>query len=313
MAQNNARIIEKDIFADVTVTEAGSSEVIDLFGSSGGASKYSLQAIYDVQAPTAKTFDSGVAASLVVQDLTYTADVRGTAGNSITIQYIGDGTAGAETVDVTVNAIVVHMDPTAVTGSTATQIKTAVDASVPASALISVAVTGVGENVQAVAASTPLAGGVASEVDIVLNTVTVPTHGFSTGFKIQLTTTGTLPAGLATATDYFLIVVDVNTLQFATSLANALAGTAIDITNQGSSGAVNTITGVALAGASVTFQKSNNGTNWIDIQAATAIAADGSTMIEVPNVSYRYVKAVKALTSGQLDLKGLICVIGDSI
>ncbi len=103
--------------------------------------------------------DAGVKALLAVQDLTYTADLAGTAGNGITIQYVGDGVAGAETVDVTLLAIVVHMDPTAVTGSTATQIKAAVDASVAASALISVAITGTAGNVQAVAAATPLATG----------------------------------------------------------------------------------------------------------------------------------------------------------
>ncbi|NJO18756.1 MAG: hypothetical protein HC838_00020 [Spirulinaceae cyanobacterium RM2_2_10] len=208
MSANNARIIEKNIFG-LLATQGGDSEIIDLFGIAGGSSKFSLQAVYDVQAPTAKTFD-------------------------------------------------------------------------------------------------------ADEVDVANDSVSVPNHGYTTGFKVQLTSTGTLPGGLATSTDYFLIVVDANTLKFATSLANAIAGTAINITNQGSGGAVNTITGVALAGASVTFRKSNDGVNWIDIQAATAITVDGSVMIEQPNVSYRYVKAVKALTSGQVDLKGLICVLGDA-
>ncbi len=35
-------------------------------------------------------------------------------------------------------------------------------------------------------------------------------------------------------------------------------------------------------------------------------------MIEVPNVDYRYFKAVKALDSGDVDLKCLVLVIGDS-
>lgn len=412
MSQYNARLIETDVLADVTPTEAGSG-VVDL----NGASKFSCQAIYDVQAPSAKTFDSpqfaalvnqsltytsvvaeeaanditieyvdtgvpsqalevnvtadaisvnlaldaGTASTLVVQDLTYTAQVAGEAGDDITIQYVGDGTSGAETVDVTGTAIVVHMDPTAVTGSSADDILAAIEADGPADALVAVAVTGTGVTVQAVAAATPLAGGVDPAItstgnavktavnadspgaaDLVLVTganaspvtafgptnlaggsdgevnladseFTIPSHGFTTGFKVQLTTTGTLPAPLLTATDYFVIVVDANTIQLAETLADALAGTEIELSDVGSDDAVNTVTGVALAGASVTFQKSNDGSNWADIQAATSISADGSVLLVQPDVSYRYFKAVKALTSGQVDLKALVLVIGDAI
>lgn len=55
-----------------------------------------------------------------------------------------------------------------------------------------------------------------------------------TGRKIQLTTTGTLPTGLSLATDYYIIVVDSTHISLATSLANAYAGTAINLTGAGS-------------------------------------------------------------------------------
>ena len=51
--------------------------------------------------------------------------------------------------------------------------------------------------------------------------------------RVQLTTTGTLPAGLALATDYYVIKVTDITIKLATSYANAVAGTAIDITDAG--------------------------------------------------------------------------------
>jgi len=54
-----------------------------------------------------------------------------------------------------------------------------------------------------------------------------------TGTRVRLTTTTTLPAGLATATDYYVIVVDENTFKLATTYANAVAGTQIDITDAG--------------------------------------------------------------------------------
>lgn len=63
---------------------------------------------------------------------------------------------------------------------------------------------------------------------------TAVAHGLQTGDgPIRLTTTGTLPAGLALATDYYVIKIDADTFKLATSLANAYAGTAVDITDAG--------------------------------------------------------------------------------
>ena len=52
--------------------------------------------------------------------------------------------------------------------------------------------------------------------------------------RVRLTTSGTLPAGLATGTDYYVIKLSDTTCKFATSYANAVAGTPIDITDAGS-------------------------------------------------------------------------------
>ena len=54
-----------------------------------------------------------------------------------------------------------------------------------------------------------------------------------TGTRVRCTTTTTLPAGLATATDYYYIRVSDTTYKLATSYANAIAGTAINITDAG--------------------------------------------------------------------------------
>ena len=54
-----------------------------------------------------------------------------------------------------------------------------------------------------------------------------------TGTRVRLTTTTTLPAPLATATDYYVIRVSDSTCKLATTYANAIAGTAIDITTTG--------------------------------------------------------------------------------
>jgi len=103
------------------------------------------------------TANVNVPASLILQDLTYTAACTDfDAGNSITIAYTAGGTAGSEVVTVVGPAISVSID-TAV--STATQIKAAIDASLAAQELVSVSISGVGATAQVAVGATSLAGG----------------------------------------------------------------------------------------------------------------------------------------------------------
>lgn len=64
------------------------------------------------------------------------------------------------------------------------------------------------------------------------STANIPSNVL-TGTRVRLTTTTTLPAGLALATDYYVIRVSDTTFKLATSYANAVAGTAINITDAG--------------------------------------------------------------------------------
>lgn len=65
------------------------------------------------------------------------------------------------------------------------------------------------------------------------NNATFTAHGYNrTGTKARITS-GTL-SGLAVNTDYYLIVIDANTLAFSTTYANAIAGTKIAITGANS-------------------------------------------------------------------------------
>lgn len=160
---------------------------------------------------------AAVAASLVVQDLTYTADTAGTGGNAITIAYTTGGTAGAEVVSVVGNAISVQIESGV---STATQIKTAVDASGPASALVNVTVSGTGSNAQtAPVAATNLAGGRNDTTITIAGTVYTgkSSETVASGF-FQVTTGGT-PAANIDATARSLVKVinrySSNTLVYA--------------------------------------------------------------------------------------------------
>lgn len=104
-----------------------------------------------------------VAGSLSIQDINYQAVATGTGGNAITIAYTTGAVAGAEVVTVVGNAISIQI---ASGVSTATQIKTAVDASAPAAALVTTAIYGVASNKQTAPVSpTNLAGGSASGLE----------------------------------------------------------------------------------------------------------------------------------------------------
>jgi len=63
---------------------------------------------------------------------------------------------------------------------------------------------------------------------------TVTSHGYPTGLKVQLSNVAGVVTGLSTSTDYYIVRVTASTLAFATSRANAFAGTKIDIAPDGS-------------------------------------------------------------------------------
>lgn len=90
----------------------------------------------------------------------------------------------------------------------------------------SLVVSGSGSTAESV-----LAAAVSPGTDLI--TVVSNADKWVTGMKVQATTTGTLPTGLALATDYFVIRISATTIKLASSLALAVAGTAIDITGTG--------------------------------------------------------------------------------
>ena len=71
----------------------------------------------------------------------------------------------------------------------------------------------------------------ASDVDTTLNTITAIAHGYSTGDAVNYyllpSDAATSPTNLNSGTEYFVIKVDENTIQLASSLANANSGTEI--------------------------------------------------------------------------------------
>lgn len=123
-----------------------------------------------------------------------------------------------------------------------------------------------------------------------------------TGLKGQGTTTTTLPAGLSLTTDYFPIMVTGSTTTFkvASSYANAIAGTAIDITSTGTG--THTFTPTALAGGTAILQGSLDGTNWYDVGSSQNVTAATTLVFSItsttnPLARLKYVNTAGVLTA----------------
>lgn len=98
----------------------------------------------------------GVAASLVIQDLTIAADLPGTTGNGVTIEYTGGGTAGAEVVSQLGLAFSVQIEDGV---STAQNIADALNAFLGFTTNLNVTISGTASNPQNVQVPTNLTGG----------------------------------------------------------------------------------------------------------------------------------------------------------
>lgn len=146
-----------------------------------------------------------------------------------------------------------------------------------------------------------------TDVDPDEDTITIASHGYITGNKLtKITTDGTLPAGLDLLTAYYVIKVDDNTIKLAASLADAKAGTAVDITDAGSSGATNTIDAPALGTVTAGVWFSNDGVNFQILETATAISAGGHKLWFLVDKFCKYLRVAIAIDAGGLGLKGYL-------
>lgn len=137
---------------------------------------------------------------------------------------------------------------------------------------------------------------------------TITAHGQVTGSLGQLTTSGGLPTGLSTSTNYYLIVVDANTVKFASSLANAVAGTNITLSSAGTG--TQTFTPTTSSGNVIKAQASVDGVNWTDITTTnfptlpiatvTVSTSTGAVTWDLQEPSFRYVNINYAPSAGQI-------------
>lgn len=138
-------------------------------------------------------------------------------------------------------------------------------------------------------------------------------HGLYTGLVGQFTTETTLPTGIEAVTDYYVIRIDADTFMVATSLANAIALTAVDYTDAGTGD--QTFTPTALTAASITLQGSSDynivptGTaaRWVQVNDfTTTITADGTFNYELDYLRYPAYRLYVSLTGGMVNFTNLV-------
>ncbi len=151
--------------------------------------------------------------------------------------------------------------------------------------------------------------GIASAVNVTDNTITIATHGYPTGLKVALTiNSGTLPAG-TTATNYYIIPATAGTVSLATSVANAIAGTAVDITDQGDATKTMTLTPAGLGTGTLKLQASNDGTNYDDLTSMTtaALTAGGNKLLKLASTCHKWTRVVYTAGTGALTASYVVC------
>lgn len=115
--------------------------------------------------------------------------------------------------------------------------------------------------------------GTVTNVNVTTNRITITSHGFKTGDKVTYSNGGgTSITGITSGSDYYVIRVDANTVSLASTVANANAGTAIDLTVVGV-GASHRLTPVITA----TFQSVNGGVALVQLKTPGGVELSAET------------------------------------
>ena len=139
-----------------------------------------------------------------------------------------------------------------------------------------------------------------TDVDADDNTVTIADHGYLTGVKVVTTTSGAAPGGLTTGT-YYIVKIDKDTIKFATSAANAFAGTVVNITSGGGVGDTQTITPAVLGTCAIDLYASNDGTNYVTLSVGSGNFTAGVVkLLPILDKFYKYLQLVLTIPAGAL-------------
>ena len=162
-----------------------------------------------------------------------------------------------------------------------------------------------------------MTGGSGAYFDSDDDTIQIADHGFTLGLPVLYTEGATLD-DLVDQTTYYVIPVDSDHIQLATTSAYAVAGTEVNIATQAAHFGANTFTLAPLDmgayNASAVWQYSNDGTNFISVPSVDSIfvsSASASTYAgwDFSDVNYRYLRlSVTGPTNGGIVLNAVVDV-----
>lgn len=161
-----------------------------------------------------------------------------------------------------------------------------------------------------------MTGGVNSAVNVSADTINLPAHGLTTGMAV-LYSTGSAAAlgGLTNQATYYVISLDKNDIALASSQANALAGTGINITSIPGGRPHNfTVAPLALSGVlTLTLQGSNDGVSYSNVNVSPVTFASpyaaSSTLYDLGSINFTFFRiGSSGPDAGGVNLK--ITVIG---
>lgn len=140
-------------------------------------------------------------------------------------------------------------------------------------------------------------GGVATAINIAADTFTKAAHGLTTGMGVLFSTgNAKTVTGLTNQTTYYAIPIDANTFKLASTAANALAGTAIDITAT-QDGATHTLAPIAFTKGSAGFEwrGSNDGVTFYSLPLSVSVgsvtyASPSGQLFTFTDYAYRYLQ-----------------------
>jgi monoamine oxidase len=129
---------------------------------------------------------------------------------------------------------------------------------------------------------------------------------------VRLTTTVSLPTGLSTSTDYYVINTGANTFSLASSLANANLATPLAKSVSAQGTGTDTYTPTAISQVAK-LQQSNDGVTFFDVSGkSTTITATGNDLWIVTAPPAYYHKVVVTPTAGALTLAVITCARDNS-
>lgn len=148
--------------------------------------------------------------------------------------------------------------------------------------------------------------GVVSAIDVTANSFTKTSHGLFTGQEVKFTVSaGAIPSPLVIGTSYYVIKISDNVFKVATTRANAVAGSPIDITDQGTDGSTLTATTQANAGTltiehCIDADVPTISSTWYTLASTNLVTATSPVTSLVAASPYLWLRATLNVTSGAL-------------